>query len=70
VTAVDVRILAAALAGLGALTIAVALGAVMGGIAGEEPDGIRAAWWFVAAGAVLVLAGLGVELARRRSLRR
>jgi hypothetical protein len=70
VTEVDVRILAAVLAGLGALTIAVALGAVMGGIAGEEPDGIRVAWWFVAAGAVLVLAGLGVELARRRSLRR
>ncbi|WP_440696760.1 hypothetical protein [Clavibacter nebraskensis] len=69
-TAVDVRILAAALAGLGALAVAVALGAVMGGIAGEEPDGIRVAWWFVAAGAVLVLAGLGVELARRRSLRR
>jgi hypothetical protein len=70
VTAVDVRILAAALAGLGALTVAVALGAVMGGIAGEEPDGIRVAWWFVAAGAVLVLAGLGVELFRRRGLRR
>jgi hypothetical protein len=70
VTAVDARILAAALAGLGALTVAVAFGAVMGGIAGEEPDGIRVAWWFVAAGAVLVLAGLGVELARRRSLRR
>ncbi|MFT2752130.1 hypothetical protein [Clavibacter sp. Sh2088] len=64
------RILAAALAGLGALTVAVALGAVLGGIAGEEPDGIRVAWWFVAAGAVLVLIGLGVELARRRGLRR
>ncbi|MDQ0743854.1 integral membrane sensor domain MASE1 [Clavibacter sp. B3I6] len=64
------RILAAALAGIGALTLAVALGAVMGGIAGEEPSGIAVAWWFSAAGAALVLAGLGVELVRRRGLRR
>jgi integral membrane sensor domain MASE1 len=65
-----VRILAASVAGIGALTLAVALGAVMGGIAGEEPAGIEIAWWFSAAGAALVLAGLGVELARRRGLRR
>ncbi|MFS4507106.1 hypothetical protein ACMA46_12805 [Clavibacter sp. Sh2141] len=64
------RILAASVAGIGALTLAVALGAVVGGIAGEEPAGIEIAWWFAAAGAALVLAGLGVELARRRGLRR
>lgn len=47
------RILAAALAGSGALVLAVALGAVMGGIAGEEPAGIEVAWWFAAAGAAI-----------------
>ncbi|WP_158587794.1 hypothetical protein [Clavibacter lycopersici] len=64
------RILAAALAGFGALVVAVALGAVMGGVAGEEPAGMEVAWWFAAAGAVLVLVGLAVEAVRRRGLRR
>ncbi|MGJ1427418.1 hypothetical protein ACR8AL_02425 [Clavibacter sepedonicus] len=64
------RILAATLAGSGALVLAVALGAVMGGIAGEEPGGIAVAWWFVAAGAALVLVALVVEVARHRGLRR
>ncbi|MCJ1710389.1 hypothetical protein MT344_04230 [Clavibacter michiganensis subsp. phaseoli] len=64
------RILAAALAGSGALVVAVALGAVMGGIAGEEPAGIEVAWWFAAAGAAILLVALGVEVARRRGLRR
>lgn len=66
----DMRILAATLAGFGALVVAVALGAVMGGIAGEEPAGMEIAWWFAAAGAALVLVGLVVEIARRRGLRR
>ncbi|WP_234424529.1 hypothetical protein [Clavibacter sp. VKM Ac-2542] len=64
------RILAATLAGLGALVVAVALGAVMGGIAGEEPAGIEIAWAFAAAGAAILLVALGVEIARRRGLRR
>ncbi|OUE27275.1 hypothetical protein [Clavibacter michiganensis] len=64
------RILAAALGGFGALVVAVALGAVMGGIAGEEPGGIAIAWWFAAAGAAIALVGLGVELLRRRGMRR
>ncbi|RII87029.1 hypothetical protein DZF98_16155 [Clavibacter californiensis] len=66
----DMRILAATLAGSGALVVAVALGAVMGGIVGEEPAGMEIAWWFAAAGAALVLVGLAVEIARRRGLRR
>jgi hypothetical protein len=65
-----VRILAAALAGSGALVVAVALGAVVGGIAGEEPAGTAIAWWAAAAGAAIVLVALGVEVARRRGLRR
>jgi hypothetical protein len=65
----DMRILAATLAGFGALVVAVALGAVVGGIAGEEPGGIEIAWWFVAAGAAIVLVALGVDVARRRVLR-
>ncbi|WP_244629232.1 hypothetical protein [Clavibacter capsici] len=69
-TAIDVKVLAAVVAGSGALVLAVALGAVMGGIAGEEPDGIGVAWAFVAAGAALVVIGLVVEVVRRRSLRR
>ncbi|MBP2457628.1 putative MFS family arabinose efflux permease [Clavibacter michiganensis] len=64
------RILAAILAGSGALVVAVALGAVMGGIAGEEPAGMAIAWWFAAAGAAILLVALGVEVARRRGLRR
>ncbi|AJW80547.1 hypothetical protein [Clavibacter michiganensis] len=64
------RILAATLAGFGALVVAVALGAVMGGIAGEEPAGIEVAWWVAAAGAVILLVALGVEVVRRRGLRR
>lgn len=66
----DMRILAAALAGVGALVLAVALGAVMGGIAGEEPAGIEVAWSFAAVGAVILLVALGIEVARRRGLRR
>jgi predicted MFS family arabinose efflux permease len=66
----DMRILAAALAGCGALVLAVALGAVMGGIAGEEPAGIQVAWAFAAAGAVILLVALVVEVVRRRGLRR
>jgi hypothetical protein len=65
-----VRILAAALAGSGALVLAVALGAVMGGIAGEERAGTEVAWWFASAGAAILLVALGVEVARRRGLRR
>jgi hypothetical protein len=65
-----VRILAAALAGSGALVVAVALGAVMGGIAGLEPAGTAIAWWAAAAGAAILLVALGVEVARRRGLRR
>ncbi|WP_241534436.1 hypothetical protein [Clavibacter michiganensis] len=64
------RILAAALAGCGALVLAVGLGAVMGGIAGEEPEGIQVAWAFAAAGAAILLVALGVEVVRRRGLRR
>ena len=66
----DMRILAASLAGIGALVLAVALGAVMGGIGGEEPAGIEVAWSFAAVGAVILLVALGVEVARRRGLRR
>jgi predicted MFS family arabinose efflux permease len=65
-----VKGIAAAVAGSGALVLAVALGAVVGGVAGEEPAGIQVAWWFAAAGAALVVIGLAVEIARRRSLRR
>jgi predicted MFS family arabinose efflux permease len=65
-----VKGIAAAVAGSGALVLAVALGAVVGGVAGEEPAGIQVAWWFAAAGAALVAIGLAVEIARRRSLRR
>ncbi|MBM7413204.1 putative MFS family arabinose efflux permease [Clavibacter michiganensis] len=64
------RILAATLAGCGALVLAVALGAVMGGIAGEEPGGIEIAWAFAAAGAAILLLALVVEVVRRRGLRR
>ena len=66
----DMRILAVALAGFGALVLAVALGAVVGGIAGEEPAGMEIAWWFAAAGAALMLVALVVEIVRRRGLRR
>jgi predicted MFS family arabinose efflux permease len=65
-----VKGIAAAVAGSGALVLAVALGAVVGGVAGEEPAGIQVAWWSAAAGAALVAIGLAVEIARRRSLRR
>ncbi|RIJ60596.1 hypothetical protein [Clavibacter phaseoli] len=64
------RILAATLAGSGALVLAVALGAVMGDIVGEEPAGTEIAWWAAAAGAAILLVALGVEVARRRGLRR
>jgi predicted MFS family arabinose efflux permease len=66
----DMRILAAALAGCGALVLAIALGAVMGGIAGEEPAGIQVAWAFAAVGAAILLVALVVEVVRRRGLRR
>ncbi len=66
----DMRILAATLAGFGALVVAVALGAVRGGIAGEEPAGIAISWAFAAAGAAILLVALVVEVMRRRALRR
>ncbi len=47
-----------------------ALGAVMGGIAGEEPAGIAISWAFAAAGAAILLVALVVEVMRRRALRR